>query len=279
MTQRRFEPCTAWDSRIQPTVAAVIRGWHHGRIAATRTERGREAFTRWPRLLEAAQATGAAGCRHVAVLRLLFRAHSGVQIQSLFLAQPRLLELIVRVMAFAPRFARTLSRHPAALDALLDPGFFGPIHPRDDLAETIAGADDFERAMDIARRAHREDTFRIGVQVLAGAAAAAAAGPGFADLADSVIAGLARAALRDIERTAGEFSGDCAVIALGKCGSREMTMRSDLDLDRLYTVLRGRTRRPLSAGSARRHFTRALRKDWWRRFPPLLQKAASMTSI
>ncbi|HEY3888634.1 MAG TPA: glutamine-synthetase adenylyltransferase, partial [Caulobacteraceae bacterium] len=42
-------------------VSATIRAWHHGRIAATRSERGRELFTRLaPRLLEAAQATGAA---------------------------------------------------------------------------------------------------------------------------------------------------------------------------------------------------------------------------
>ena len=41
-------------------VAATIRAWHHGRIAATRTERGRELFTRLaPRLLDAVAATGA----------------------------------------------------------------------------------------------------------------------------------------------------------------------------------------------------------------------------
>ena len=41
-------------------VAQTIRSWHHGHIPATRTERGRELFTRLaPRLLEAAHATGA----------------------------------------------------------------------------------------------------------------------------------------------------------------------------------------------------------------------------
>src|SRR6202000_3293957 len=41
-------------------VSATIRAWHHGRIGATRTESGRELFTRLaPRLLEAARATGA----------------------------------------------------------------------------------------------------------------------------------------------------------------------------------------------------------------------------
>jgi len=42
------------------SVSDTIRSWHHGRIQATRTARGRELFTRLaPRLLEAAAATGA----------------------------------------------------------------------------------------------------------------------------------------------------------------------------------------------------------------------------
>ena len=40
-------------------VSQTIRAWHHGRIPATRTERGRELFTRLgPKLLEALSATG-----------------------------------------------------------------------------------------------------------------------------------------------------------------------------------------------------------------------------
>jgi glutamine synthetase adenylyltransferase len=35
-------------------------------------------------------------------------------------------------------------------------------------------------------------------------------------------------------RVGGDFPGQVAVVALGKCGSREMTARSDLDLMTLY---------------------------------------------
>ncbi|HWA60234.1 MAG TPA: bifunctional [glutamine synthetase] adenylyltransferase/[glutamine synthetase]-adenylyl-L-tyrosine phosphorylase, partial [Caulobacteraceae bacterium] len=216
-------------------VSQTIRGWHHGHIAATRTERGRELFTRLaPRLLDATQATGAADAAFLRFSDFFAGLASGVQVQSLFLAQPKLLELVVRVMAFAPEFARTLARRPAALDALLDPAFFDPIEPPEDLADAIAGADGFEAAMDTARRRHREAAFRAGVQVLGGAASAEAAGHAFADLADAIVAGLARAALAEVERMAGAFPGEVAVVALGKCGSREMTVGSDLDLMTLY---------------------------------------------
>ena len=216
-------------------VSRAIRDWHHGRIAATRTERGREVFTRLaPRLLEAAAATGAPDQAFARFADFFSRLTSGVQVQSLFLAQPRLLDLVVRIMAFAPRFAQTLARRPDALDALLDPGFFGPIAGPADVERRIAAAEGFEAAMDVARRVHREHAFRIAVQVLAGAATAKAAGAAFTDLADVLISALARAALAEVERTSGALAGEVAVIALGKCGSREMTARSDLDLMTLY---------------------------------------------
>ena len=216
-------------------VSQTIRGWHHGRISATRTERGRELFTRLaPRLLDATQATGAPDAAFSRFADFFAGLSSGVQVQSLFLAQPKMLELVVRVMAFAPQFARTLARRPATLDALMDPAFFDTIEPPDDLADAIAGADAFEAAMDLARRRHRESAFRIGVQVLGGVTTAEAAGAAYADLADAIITGLSRAALDEVSRLGGPLEGDVAVVALGKCGSREMTARSDLDLMTLY---------------------------------------------
>ena len=216
-------------------VSRAIRDWHHGRIVATRTERGRELFTRLaPRLLDAAAATGAPDLAFARFADFFSRLASGVQVQSLFLAQPRLLELVVRIMAFAPRFATTLARSPTALDALLDPDFFGPIAAPADLARRIEAAGGFEPAMDVARRVHREHAFRIAVQVLEGVASAKAAGAAFTDLADALIGALAGVALAEVERTAGDMAGEVAVIALGKCGSREMTAQSDLDLMTLY---------------------------------------------
>ncbi|MGI9169208.1 MAG: bifunctional [glutamine synthetase] adenylyltransferase/[glutamine synthetase]-adenylyl-L-tyrosine phosphorylase, partial [Caulobacteraceae bacterium] len=187
-----------------------------------------------PRLLEAARATGAPDTAFARFVDFFAALGSGVQVQSLFLAQPRLFELVLRIMAFAPRFARALARSPAALDALLDPDFFAPLGPWPGLSAAVADAGGFEDSMGAARRLHREAAFRIGVQVLGGVATAPDAGRAFADLADGLIAGLSRAALDEVERAAGRFPGEAAVVAMGKCGSREMTARSDLDLMTLY---------------------------------------------
>ena len=219
-------------------VSQTIRAWHHGHIAATRSERGRELFTRLaPRLLEAAHAAGAPDAAFLRFGAFFSRLSSGVQLQSLFLAQPALFELIVEVMAFAPRLADTLARRPAALDAMLDPAFFGDIDPDEDrqaLRAAVAGAGDFESAMDTVRRQHREQAFRVGVQVMSGSAGAEAAGRAFAGLADASIEALAPAALAEATRMGGAFDGQVAVVALGKCGSREMSAGSDLDLMTLH---------------------------------------------
>lgn len=219
-------------------VSQTIRGWHHGHIAATRTERGRELFTRLaPRLLDAAQATGSADTAFDRFAAFFGRLSSGVQLQSLFLAQPALFELIVQVMAYAPRLASTLARRPAAIDAMLDGDFFQPIRLEEDrhaMAHAVSQADGFEAAMDAVRRVHREQAFRVGVQVMSGAAGAEVAGRAFADLADLCIQILAPASMAEAVRVGGTFDGEVAVVALGKCGSREMSAGSDLDLMTLY---------------------------------------------
>jgi glutamate-ammonia-ligase adenylyltransferase len=220
-------------------VSETIRAWHHGRISATRSERGRELFTLLaPRLLEACHATGAPDVAFNRFSDFFAGLSTGVQVQSLFLAQPKLFELIVRVMAFAPQVAATLARRPAALDALLDRGFFAPFEARD-ASEALAAAllraePAFEAAIDAARRVHREQAFRIMVQVMSGAAGAFQAGAAFAGLADAVIQALAPVSLAEVARLGGAFPGAVAVIALGRCGSREMNAGSDLDLMTVY---------------------------------------------
>jgi len=219
-------------------VSQTIRAWHHGHVAATRTERGRELFTRLaPRLLEAANATGAPEAAFNRFCDFFGGLSTGVQLQSLFLAQPKLFELVVQVLAFAPKLAATLARRPAAIDAMLDPDFFSKIEIADeraDMQRAVSRADGFEAAMDVVRRIHREQAFRVGVQVMSGAASAEVAGRAFADLADLCIETLAPAALAEAVRIGGDFPGDVAVVALGKCGSREMSASSDLDLMTLY---------------------------------------------
>lgn len=221
-------------------VADTIRSWHHGRIPATRSARGRELFTRLaPRLLTTLADTGAADDAFRRFAVFFAGLSGGVQVQALFLAQPRLFGLLVGVMAYAPRLARTLGRYPAALDSMLDARFETQLGVNtglfEQMAEEAAAAADFETALDVVRRLHRDQMFRIGVQILTGRIDTDEAGRAHTALADAVITALAPVAMAEAERQGGRLTGGAmAVVALGKAGSGEMTASSDLDLMTVY---------------------------------------------
>lgn len=223
------------------SVSDTIRSWHHGRIQATRTARGRELFTRLaPQLLTAVAKTGApdAAFRRFAVF--FSGLSAGVQVQALFLNQPKLFDLVVEVMAFAPRLARMLGRRPQALDGVLDARFLTELDEDSGIVAQLlaeaAAATDFEDAMNVVRRQHREQVFRIGMHTITGRAGPEEAGRANTALADACMRALAPAALKEAERMGGAFDGAVAVVALGKAGSREMSAGSDLDLMTVYAA-------------------------------------------
>ena len=102
----------------------------------------------------------------------------------------------------------------------------------------IAGS--YEEALDGARRFAREANFRVGVQIVDGAASAEQAGPALADIAECVIAGLLPRVEEELAAAAGRIPGSgFVVVAMGKLGGREMTASSDLDLVIVYDAPAG----------------------------------------
>ena len=236
--------------------AAMVRGWHHGRSAATRTERARELLTElMPDLL---RAFGRTPHPDFALLRLdefLTRLPAGVQLFALLNAHPEMLDLLAEVMGTAPRLAETLARRPEVLDAVLGPAFFRRLPSKDalraELATALADATVMEETLDRVRRFTGERKFQVGVQVMRGRADARTAGWMLSDLADVVLEALAERAAAEFARQHGTVAGGTfAVLAMGKLGAREMTAASDLDLVFLYdapdTTSDGKTPLPAS---------------------------------
>ncbi|HEY0301139.1 MAG TPA: bifunctional [glutamine synthetase] adenylyltransferase/[glutamine synthetase]-adenylyl-L-tyrosine phosphorylase, partial [Rhizomicrobium sp.] len=223
-------------------VSGAIRGWHHGRIRAMRSARARELLTKLvPVLLPALAATADPDAAFAQFDRFLTNLPAGVQLFSLLMARPELLRLIANIMGSAPRLAEHLARAPHTLDALIDADFLHALPARAALdaqfAAALARAEGYEAALDAARRFAREQIFRVGVQLIEGTTNAGAAGPAFANIAQSVIAGLLPVVESELAETAGTIPGGAfAVVAMGKLGGREMTAGSDLDLIFVYDV-------------------------------------------
>lgn len=221
-------------------VSATIRGWHFGRIRATRSERARELLTKLgPVILEAISKTSNPNETFARFHDFLSGLPAGVQLFSLFYSHPELLYLVIDTLGLAPRLGTYLAKNAGVLDALLDPDFLTHLPARAEMQnqvrEFLAGEEDFERALDEARRWGKEQMFRVGLTVLRGAIGAEGAGSAYADIADVLLVGLSDLAKKDIERTHGVIQGTrFAVIGMGKLGGRELTATSDLDLIVVY---------------------------------------------
>ena len=153
-------------------VAALVRSWHHGRLRATRSQRAREILTELvPELL---RVFGASAQPDAALLRFdQFLSHlpAGVQLFSLFHANPGLLALVAEIMAGAPLLAEQLAQRPQLLDSVLTEEFFAAAarawtnSPPISVA-SAPPAHNYEDCLDAARRWAGERRFQVGVQLL-----------------------------------------------------------------------------------------------------------------
>jgi glutamate-ammonia-ligase adenylyltransferase len=221
-------------------VVAHVRGWHHGRYPAVRSAQARERLTEvQPLLIEALAETASPDAAFASFDRFLSQLPTGVQLFSLLRANPKLLRLVADIMGTAPRLSRILSRRRRVLDAVLDPRVLGDLPRHEEIAALIdaemAGASDFQDALDRARVIGNEQAFLIGVRVLTGMISAPLAGSGYAQLAEELIGAVQRVVEADFALAHGHVPGGAAaVVAMGKLGGREMTASSDLDLIVVY---------------------------------------------
>ncbi|EPX85930.1 Glutamine synthetase adenylyltransferase [Rubellimicrobium thermophilum DSM 16684] len=164
---------------------------------------------------------------------------AGVQLFSLFEANPDLLRLMVEIAATSPALARYLSRNAGVLDAVIGGDFFAPWPGQQRLAESLgaamAEAADYEAQLNAARRWAREWWFRIGVHHLQGLIDAAEAGQHYADLAGAVLDRLFPAVTAEFARRHGSGPGwGAVVLGMGSLGAGRLNAASDLDLIMIY---------------------------------------------
>jgi len=122
---------------------------------------------------------------------------------------------------------------------VLTEGFFALLPGRAalgaELDQVLARARDFEDRLDILRRWAGERKFQVGAQLLRCALDGAGAGAALADIAETTLGSLLPAVETEFAGRHGRVPGGAfAVIGMGRLGSREMTLASDLDLILIY---------------------------------------------
>jgi len=213
-----------WAVFPDPTAAQELAESWAG-LPALRTDRAREIFNR----LAPRAARGLSGAadpdRALRTFDSFLRGlPAGVQVFSLFEANPQILDLLVDICATAPRLADYLGRNADVFDAVLAPYFYAPLPDTaaltKDLAAALGAADDYERKLDTARVWAREHLFQIGVQVLRQIAKPEEGAAAYSAVAEAVVAGLLPSVSAEFVRRFGPPpGGGLAVLAMGKLGS------------------------------------------------------------
>ncbi|WP_425090505.1 bifunctional [glutamine synthetase] adenylyltransferase/[glutamine synthetase]-adenylyl-L-tyrosine phosphorylase [Tropicimonas sp. S265A] len=164
---------------------------------------------------------------------------AGVQLFSLFEANPQLVDLIVDICATAPRLSRYLSRNASVLDAVIGGPFFNPWPGRGalvaELSDALRDAQDYEAKLDTARRWQKEWHFRIGVHHLRRLIDAEEAAQEYTELAEAVLQVIWPLCANELSHRHGPPPGRGAVlVGMGSLGAATLTAQSDLDLIVIY---------------------------------------------
>ncbi len=240
VTEGFFAPEDAATSAPELTEneAEIVAKWET--YSCLRSSRAVEIFNRLKPDLLARLA--AAPRPHDALIQFdgfLKRLPAGVQLFSLFEANPSLVDLIVDIAATAPALAAYLGHNAQVLDAVIGGGFFEPWPGADallhGLSTRLKDAPDYEVKLDTTRRWMKEWHFRIGVHFLRGLVDAREAGRQYTDLADAVMSALWPEVVANFSTKHGPPPGKGAVIVgMGSLGARSLSSTSDLDLIVIY---------------------------------------------
>ncbi len=248
-------------------VSTVVRAWHAGRHHALRSAHARDLLAELvPTILEVFAASSNPDSALLLFDEFLARLPAGAHLFSMFAARPALFELVTEIMGSAPRLANRLARRPVLLDSVLSRQFsdlevpgaadmgaeladvarrglvrlfyvreFGIAEMKAELADVARQARDLQDFLDAERRWANDKTFHIGVHMLRGLLSPVAAARPLSDIADTCLSAALPVVADEFASVHGRVSGGAfAVIALGRLGSREMTVSSALDLMFVY---------------------------------------------
>lgn len=239
LTEGFFAPgSTQAGPHLSDAARVIVAGWSS--YPALRSDRAIAIFERLrPMLLKRLMQATNPDEALVALDGFLAGLPTGVQIFSLFEANPPLVDLIIDIAATAPALSRYLARNAGVLDAVIGGSFFDAWPGADALsvrlAHHMADEPDYERKLDGARRFMKEWHFRVGVHHLRGLVDAFEAGRQYADLADSVVQAIWPIVCDEFARKHGPIPGQGAVVlGMGSLGAGQLNAGSDLDLIMIY---------------------------------------------
>ena len=220
-------------------LAARIEGWRDGRYASIRSPQALEAFDRLLPLLLGVIAKSDDPEHAVTRFQgIIERTQSAIELFRLLIAEPELIERLVKALTLSPRLAGTLARRPETLDVLLER------HPID-FENTYAHAlqqmrqgperDDYEAKLDCIRQVTSEARFTLGISLLEAEHKPSRIAAALSHIAEAGITAALEAAQDEFAHTHGQIAdSELLVLGLGRLGGGALSPASDLDMIYLF---------------------------------------------
>ncbi len=231
-------PIAATEIRADVFDDSVLERWQS--YPALRSERAARIFRRLrPELLDRLSRTTRPDEALLALDGFLAGLPAGVQLFSLFEANPHLMDLLIDIVGTSPELAAYLSRNSAVFDAVIGGDFFaewpGEAELTQNLTALLEAEADYEGQLDSARRWRKEWHFRVGVHLLRGLIDPKVAAEQYAQIAGAVLAAITPVVTDQFARKHGPPPGrGASVLGMGSLGAGRLNPGSDLDVIVVY---------------------------------------------
>lgn len=249
-----FRPAIGWpadETALAKVVAATgfadtdaavrrIGEWRSGQLRVLRSPAAREALEQVMPALFAALARAPDAAQALTRFdAMLTGLPSAINLFHLLHAQPRLLETLCAILAFAPTLSSALGRRAELLEGLIDASALAGVPDQAEVEALLRRAppgEAYEQLLDRVRQCVGEQRFALGAQLVEGVSDPLDVAHGYADIAEAAIAVLADATIGEFEQVHGRVpDGELLILALGRLGGAALTHASDLDLILLFT--------------------------------------------
>ena len=219
-------------------IADTLSGWMAGRISATRSERARALLNRlMPEILMSFTAADAPDDKFAALAQFIEGLPASVQIFSLLDYNRHLTRLLCDILLLSPQLGNHLRQYPTLFDLLLYQSFFKPLPDANIMTaqlHQICDGRNIEDALDQIKIKAREWKFQVEIQALSQTIDSTTLATGLSAIATATVRLILDLARADMTRRHGQIDGSVTILALGRLGTRQMTVSSDLDLLFVY---------------------------------------------
>ena len=226
--------------RDPEAVIAILETWRSGRYRVLQSGQSQmELMGLVPLLLNAMAGTPDPDLAIRRFDRLLSRLPMGLQIFALLKANLPIMDTLAELLVFAPALAELMEQRPALFDALIE----APDEPSDasrkeldaELSRYVGSETDPEEVAFRVGRWVDSVRFRTGVHMLYQRTDPLDAAQLLSEVADCTLKTLQQHFASAFAERHGVIPGaEMAILSLGKLGSREMSISSDLDLILIY---------------------------------------------